>query len=74
MNDILWTSVKETDFRTFYTPSEDEDLVLKAWVKNWSVTKTALSYGMSESKVNRHRNKLRRVYNEVKKYSPILSE
>ena len=74
MNDILWTSVKVTDFKTFYTPSEDEEKVLEAWSKNWSPAKTAQVYGMSEATVYRHRQKLRQVYNQVKKYSPILSE
>ena len=74
MNDILWTSVKVTDFKSFYTPSEDEEKVLKAWSNNWSPAKTAQVYGMSESTVYRHRQKLRMVYNQVKKYSPILSE
>lgn len=74
MHDILWTSLKEADFRTFYTPTEEEDKVLTAWVKNWSVAKTAMTCGMAESTVKRIRKKLRRVYYEVKKYSPILSE
>ena len=74
MNDILWTSVKVTDFKSFYTPSEDEEKVLKAWSENWSPVKTAQVYGMSEATVYRHRQKLRMVYNQVKKYSPILSE
>ena len=74
MNDILWTSVKVTDFKTFYTPSEDEEKVLEAWRKNWSPAKTARDCGMSEATVYRHRHKLRQVYNQVKKYSPILSE
>ena len=74
MNDILWTSLKVADFLTMYTPSEEEYQVLEAWVKNWSVTKTAMTCGMSESTVKRIRAKLRRVYYEVKKYSPILSE
>ena len=74
MNDILWTSIKVTDFKRFYIPTEDEEKVLEAWRRNWSPAKTAEVYRMSEATVYRHRQKLRKIYNTVKKYSPILSE
>lgn len=70
--DILWDKVMLDDFRRLACLTEDEDKVLTAWAKGWSITKIANKCGMSDRTVSRNLESLREKYDAVCIYSPLL--
>ena len=72
MKDIPWDNIMLADFRKLACLTEDEDAVLRARSKGWSITKTAFNCGMSERTVSRHLENLREKYDAVCIYSPLL--
>lgn len=69
---ILWNAVMVADFRKIACLTEDEDKVLAAWAKGWSNVKMADKLGMSDRTVSRHLESIRKKYDEVCIYSPLL--
>lgn len=72
MNDISWNKIILDDFRYLSRLTEEEDLILRDWEAGHSVTKTAMDRNMSDRKVERIRNQIRRKYDAVQPYSPLL--
>lgn len=70
--DIPWDNIMLADFRKLACLTEDEDAVLTAWAKGWSITKMAFKCGMSDRTVSRHLESLREKYDAVCIYSPLL--
>lgn len=70
--DILWDKVMLDDFRRLACLTEDEDKVLTAWAKGWSIVKISMTLGMSERTVNDVIRSIRRKYDAVQIYSPLL--
>lgn len=70
--DILWDNIMLADFRRMACLTEDEDKVLTAWAKGWSIVKISMSAGMSERTVNDVIRSIRRKYDAVQIYSPLL--
>lgn len=72
MRDILWDKVMLEDFRRLACLTEDEDMVLTGWAKGWSIAKVAMHCHFSERTVNGLIKSLRRKYDAVCIYSPLL--
>jgi hypothetical protein len=72
MNDIHWNKIILDDFRYLSRLTEEEELILQDWEAGRSVTKTAMDRSMSDRKVERLRNQIRRKYDAVQPYSPLL--
>lgn len=70
--DLIWNNVMVTEFRKLAILTEDEDNVLRGWSKNKSIVEIALTYGMSERTVSRHLDSIRRKYDDVQIYTPLL--
>lgn len=72
MNDIPWNKIILDDFRYLSRLTEEEELILQDWEAGHSVTKIAMDRNMSDRKVERIRNQIRRKYDAVQPYSPLL--
>ena len=70
--DILWDQVMLADFRRLAVITEDEDKVLTALGKGWSNVKMANELNMSDRTVSRHLKSIRKKYDAVHIYSPLL--
>lgn len=70
--DIPWDQVMLADFRRLAVITEDEDKVLTALGKGWSNVKMANELNMSDRTVSRHLESIRRKYDAVHIYSPLL--
>lgn len=72
MNDIPWNKIILDDFRYLSRLTEEEELILRDWEAGKSVTQIAMDRSMSDRKVERLRNQIRRKYDAVQPYSPLL--
>lgn len=72
MKDIQWDRIMLADFRRLACLTEAEDQVLTAWAKGWSIVKIAMSCGMAERTVNDVIRSIRKKYDAVQIYSPLL--
>lgn len=72
MNDIPWNKIILDDFRYLSRLTEEEDLIPRDWEAGKSVTQIAMDRSMSDRKVERLRNQIRRKYDAVQPYSPLL--
>lgn len=60
------------EFRSLVCLSADEETALLDWAKGESIVFTAMRRNMSVSQVNKLRNKIRKKYDEVQPYTPLL--
>ena len=74
MNDIMWNTVMLREFETLACLSEEEKIVLHDWAHGKSIVNTAMMHHMSERKVKEIRQMLRRRYDAVQIYTPLLPE
>jgi len=72
MKDIQWDRIMLADFRRLACLTEAEDQVLTAWAKGWSIVKIAMNCGMAERTVNDVIRSIRKKYDAVQIYSPLL--
>lgn len=72
MNDIMWNTVMLREFETLACLSEEEKIVLHDWAHGKSIVNTSMMHHMSERKVKEIRQMLRRRYDAVQIYSPLL--
>ena len=72
MNDIPWNKIILDEFRYLARLTEDEDKILQDLEAGYSVTKSARVRNMSPRQVDRNRNQIRRKYDAVQPYSPLL--
>lgn len=72
MNDILWNRIALKEFRSLACLSEDEDKVLQYWVEGKSVVATAMLCSYSPRQVDKLRNQIRKKYDAVQIYTPLL--
>lgn len=61
-----------SEFRRLACLTEDEDKVLVAWARGWSIARIAMHCHVSERTVNNIIKKLRQKYDRVYIYSPCL--
>lgn len=72
MNDIPWNKISLAEFRSLACLSEDENVVLQDWSDGKSVVKTSMDRSMSTRQVDKLRNQIRRKYDSVQIYTPLL--
>ena len=72
MNDILWDEIILDDFRHLACLTADEEKILQDWKAGDSVTKSARKQSMSSRQVDRLRNQIRRKYDAVQPFTPLL--
>lgn len=70
--DLIWNRIMLDEFRKLAFLTEDEDNVLSGWACGKSLTYIALMCGMSERTVSRHLENIRKKYDEVQIYTPLL--
>lgn len=74
MNDIQWNKISLAEFRSLACLSDEEDIVLQDWADGKSVVDTSMSRSMSTRKVDKLRNQIRKKYDAVQIYTPLLPE
>lgn len=72
MNDIPWNKIILNDFISMACLSDDETAILKDWAAGKSVVSTAMSRNISTRQVDNYRNQIRKKYDAVQIYSPLL--
>lgn len=72
MNDIVWNKIILDDFRFLARLTEEEDVILRDWEAGYSITKSARLRNMSPRQVDRNRNQIRKKYDAVQPFSPLL--
>ena len=72
MKDIPWNRIMMREFESLACLSEDEAIVLHDWVNGKSITSTTMERHMCATKVKDIRNTLRKKYDAVQIYSPLL--
>lgn len=71
-DDILWNQIMLREFESLACLSEDEKIVLHDWAFDIYITQTRMRSGMSETKIKDIRSRLRRKYDDVQEYTPLL--
>lgn len=72
MNDIPWNKIALEEFRSLACLSDEEDIVLQDWADEKSIVDTSMSRSMSTRKVDKLRNQIRKKYDAVQIYTPLL--
>lgn len=74
MNDIPWNKIMLDDFRSLACLTPEEDRVLQDWADGKSVVNTSMMRNISTRQVDKLRNQIRRKYDAVQIYTPLLPE
>lgn len=72
MNDIPWNKIALAEFRSLACLSAEENIVLQDWVDGKSVVNTSMRRSMSTRQVDKLRNQIRKKYDAVQIYTPLL--
>lgn len=72
MNDIPWNKIALAEFRSLACLSVEEDIVLQDWANGKSVVSTSMGHSMSTRQVDKLRNQIRKKYDAVQIYTPLL--
>lgn len=72
MNDIPWNKIALAEFRSLACLSVDENIVLQDWADGKSVVNTSMTRSMSTRQVDKLRNQIRKKYDAVQIYTPLL--
>lgn len=72
MNDITWNKIALAEFRSLACLSAEENIVLQDWADGKSVINTSMSRSMSTRQVDKLRNQIRKKYDAVQIYTPLL--
>ena len=72
MNDIPWNKIALAEFRSLACLSDEENIVLQDWANGKSVVKTSMDRSMSTRQVDKLRNQIRKKYDAVQIYTPLL--
>ena len=72
MNDIQWNKITLAEFRSLACLSADENIVLQDWADGKSVVNTSMTRSMSTRQVDKLRNQIRKKYDAVQIYTPLL--
>lgn len=74
MNDIPWNKIALAEFRSLACLSGEEDIVLQDWADGKSVVNTSMTRSMSTRQVDKLRNQIRKKYDAVQVYTPLLQK
>lgn len=73
MKDIRWNAVTLFEFRSLACLTAEEDEVLKDWARgDMDIAATASRLSMGTRKVDSLRESIRRKYDDVQIYTPLL--
>lgn len=72
MKDIQWNTIMLREFESLACLSDEEKEVLRDWAYGKSIVHTAMRCHMGETKVKDVRKTLRKKYDGVQIYSPLL--
>ena len=72
MNDIPWNRIILSDFRSLACLTDEEKTVLQDWADGKSVVFTAMHRNLSTRQVERIRNQIRKKYDAVQPFTPLL--
>ena len=71
-NEVIWAKIVLERFIELASLTEDEEMVIRTRVAGWSRVKQAMELNLSISSIDRIISRLKRKYDEVQKYDPIL--
>ena len=71
-HDIEWNVIMLREFEYLACLSEEERIVLYYWAYDKYLANTHMNYGMCESKIKEIRSRLRRKYDAVQPFTPLL--
>ena len=72
MNDIPWNKIILDDFRYLASLTQEEEEVLQDWAAGRTVVNTSMRRNLSIRQVERIRNQIRRKYDAVQPFTPLL--
>lgn len=70
--DIEWNMIMVREFEYLACLSEEERIVLYDWAFDRYLAKTHMDHSMCETKIKEIRSRLRRKYDAVQPFSPLL--
>lgn len=71
-NEVIWTKLVLERFIELANLTEDEEVVIRTRAAGWSRVKQAMELNLSLSSIDRITARLRRKYDEVQAFDPIL--
>lgn len=69
---VPWNKIILEEFIDIGCLTQTEEMIIRTRVKGWTITKQAQELNMSESSVKRYISILKKKYDKVQKFSPIL--
>lgn len=69
---VPWNKIILETFIEEALLTKDEEMIMRTRVAGWSRTKQAMELGMSISTVDKHIATLKKKYDNVQKYNPLL--
>lgn len=69
---VPWSKVILEEFISEALLTKDEEMIIRTRVAGWTRQKQSMEFGMSLSTVDRHISMLKKKYDMVQKYSPLL--
>lgn len=69
---VAWSKIILEEFISEALLTEEEEIIMRTRIKGWTITKQSMELGMSEAKVNKIIAELKKKYDNVQKYNPIL--
>lgn len=69
---VLWSKVILEEFIRLAALTKEEEMIMRTRVAGWTITEQSMKLGMSTSTVSRIVAALKRKYDGVEPYSPIL--
>lgn len=71
-NQVPWNKIILERFIELAVLTKDEEAIMRTRVAGWTITQQSIELGLSVSTVNRIIDKLKKKYDAVQKYDPIL--
>lgn len=69
---VMWNKIILEEFIELATLTKDEEMIMRTRVAGWTRTEQSMKLGMSLSSIDRIINRLKKKYDNVQPYSPIL--
>ena len=69
---VPWNKIILEEFISLAVLTDEEEKIIRTRVKGWTITKQAMTFGMSPAAVNRVIRRLKIKYDNVQPYSPLL--
>lgn len=69
---VAWNKIILEKFIEIAMLNDEEEAIMRTRVAGWTITKQAMELGMSEAKVSKIIARLKKKYDKVQKYEPLL--